>query len=343
MPIELRTGGMEQEIQYCTTSDGVRLAYSIIGKGSPMVRATHWFNHLEYDLKSSISRHMALGLAHRHKLLRYDTRGVGLSQRDVADISFEAWVRDLETVVDHAGFERFALVGISQGVGISIAYAARHPERVSHLILYDGYARGRLHQGDPAKRKETLDLARAMIRKGWGSEQEAHRQWFTSQFAPDATVEQQHAFNELQRASTTAELAERSYCAMADVNVMNLLPQVKVPTLVIHLRGDIIVRFELGQEMAAAIPGAKLVPLEGRNHLFLPGEPVHRQIFDAIASFLGEKRIRGSLPGTAEFKQRLDTKVRALEQSWLIKIVIVVAAIAGCFIFLLEMWKLWRH
>lgn len=334
---------MHQEIQYCTTSDGVRLAYSVIGKGSPMVRAAHWFTHLEYDLKSPISRHLALGLAHRHKLLRYDARGVGLSQRDVADISLEAWVRDLETVVDHAGFERFVLVGMSQGAGISIAYAVRHPERVSHLILYGGFARGILHRGDPTKRKETFDLSRAMIRQGWGSDLEAHRQWFTSQFMPHATTEQQHAFNELQRVSTTADLAERSFCVMADVNVVDLLPQVKVPTLVIHLTGDIRVASEFGQEMAAAIPGAKFVPLEGRNHFILPGDPTHRQIFDAMASFLGEKPIRGALPGTAEFKERLDTKVRALEQSWLIKIVIVIAAISGCFIFLLEMWKLWRH
>jgi pimeloyl-ACP methyl ester carboxylesterase len=334
---------MQQEIQYCTTSDGVRLAYSIIGKGSPIVRATHWYTHLEYDLKSPVSRHLALGLAHRHKLLRYDARGVGLSQRDVADISLEAWVRDLETVVDHAGFERFVLVGMSQGAAISIAYAVRHPERVSHLILYGGFARGGLHQGNPAKGKEVLDLVCAMIRRGWGSDLEAHRQWFTSQFIPDATAEQQHAFNELQRVSTTADLAERTYCAMADVNIADLLPQVKMPTLVIHVRGDITVRFKLGQEIAAAIPGAKFVPLEGRNHLLLPGEPAHRQIFDAMASFLGEKRIRGSLPGAAEFTQRLDSKVRALEQNWLIKIVIVFAAITGCFIFLLELWRLWRH
>lgn len=341
MFIKLR-GAMQQEIQYCTTSDGVRLAYSIIGKGSPLVRVAHWFTHLEYDLKSPIARHIPLGLAHRHKLLRYDQRGVGLSQHDVADISFEAWVRDLETVVDRAGFERFALVGISQGAAIAIAYTVRHPERVSHLILYGGFARGLLHRGDPAKQKELLDLARTMIRQGWGSDQETYRQWFTSQFIPDATKEQQHWFNELQRVSTTPELAERSLCAMADVNVVKLLPQVKVPTLVLNLRGDIRAPFELGQEMAAGIPNSKFVPLEGRNHLFLPGESVHRQIFDAIASFLGEKRIRGTLPGTAGFKERLEIRIKALEQNWLIKVVIVVAAITGCLIFLLELWKLWR-
>jgi pimeloyl-ACP methyl ester carboxylesterase len=333
---------MQQEIRYCTTPDGVRIAYAIVGKGPPLVRAAHWFTHLDHDLKNPVTRHIVLGMAHRHRLLRYDSRGMGLSQRDVADISMEAWIRDLETVVDHADFDRFALVGISQGAGISINYAVRHPERVSHLILLGGFARGLLHRGASAKQREMLELGCQMIRQGWGSEVEAHRQWFTSQFMPGATAEQQHAFNEMQRASTTPENAERALRAMSEVSVAGLLPQVKAPTLVINQRDDIRAPFELGQELAAGIPAAKFVPLEGRNHIFLPGEPVHRQIFDAVADFLGEKRIRGTLPGTAGLTERLETRAKALEQNWFIKIVIVLAAVTGCFIFLLEMWKLWR-
>lgn len=127
---------MQQQIQYCTTPDGIRLAYSVIGKGTPIVRASHWFNNLEYDLKSPVYRHIILGLAHHHSLLRYDARGNGLSQREVSEISFDLWISDLETVVDRAGLDRFTLVGISQGASIAVAYAVKHPDRISHLIIY---------------------------------------------------------------------------------------------------------------------------------------------------------------------------------------------------------------
>jgi pimeloyl-ACP methyl ester carboxylesterase len=157
---------MHQEIQYCTTSDGVRLAYCKIGKGTPVVRTPHWFAHLEYDLKGPIYRHQILGLAHHHSLLRYDGRGLGLSQRDVAEISFERSVEDLETVVDRAGLERFILIGLSQGGAVVVAYASRHPERVTHLIIYGGFARGVLYRDEPEKQKSTLELQRALIREG---------------------------------------------------------------------------------------------------------------------------------------------------------------------------------
>ena len=137
---------MHQEIQYCVTTDGVRLAYSTIGKGTPIVRIPHWFAHLQYDLESPIFRHQILGLAYKHSLLRYDGRGMGLSQRDVSEISFERLVADLELVVDRAKLETFALIGLSQGGATAIAYASRHPNRVSHLIVYGGFARGRLHR-----------------------------------------------------------------------------------------------------------------------------------------------------------------------------------------------------
>jgi pimeloyl-ACP methyl ester carboxylesterase len=166
---------MEQVIQYCTSTDGVRLAYSVIGKGSPIVRASHWLTHLEYDLESPVWRHWILGLADRHALVRYDARGLGLSQRDIERTSFELWVDDLASVVDALATDRFILLGASQGAPISIAYAARHPERVSHLILYGGFARGALQRGDPEKQKRLLELSLMMIREGWGSNQEAYR------------------------------------------------------------------------------------------------------------------------------------------------------------------------
>lgn len=332
---------MDQQIQYCTTPDGVRLAYSIIGKGPAMVRTPHWFAHLEHDLTSSVTRHMLLGMAHRHALLRYDPRGVGLSQRDVAEISFERWVADLETVVDQAKLDRFILFGLSQGASQAIAYAARHPDRVSHLIIFGGFARGHFHRENPEKQKEAIELSRALIRGGWGSDQESYRQFFTSQFIAEGTTEQHHSLNEMQRVAATPEMAERFMLEIADVNVVDLLPSIKCPTLVLHARRDQRAPFSLGQEIAARIPNAKFVPLETGNHMIMADEPALRVAFDAISDFLGEKRIR-TLPGTTGLTERLEKKAHALEQNWLIKIVIVLAAVTGCFIFLLELWKLWK-
>jgi pimeloyl-ACP methyl ester carboxylesterase len=332
---------MQQEIRYCTTSDGVRLAYATLGKGSLVVRASHWLTHIEHDLDSPLRRHMLLGLAHDHRVLRYDQRGQGLSQRDVGDISFERWVSDLETVVDAAGFDRFALLGLSQGAPISIAYAARHPERVSRLILYGAYARGLLHRdGSPEKLKQSLELARGLIREGWGSEEESHRQFFTSQFMPDSTAEQQHAMNEMQRLSATPAVAERLVTVTADINVVDLLPKVKAPTLVMHLRGDLRAPFVLGQEIAAAIPGARFMPLEGRNHLQLPTDPAYREFYNAVSTFLGGKPAHGILPGTANFRQRLETAIGKVEHNWFIKLVVIFAALTGVAIFFVEMWRM---
>lgn len=240
---------MQQHIQYCTTPDGVRLAYSLIGKGSPMVRTPHWFAHLEYDLESPIFRHMVLGRAKQHAFLRYDARGIGLSQRDNIDISLERWVADLEAVVDAAKLDKFILLGLSQGAAQAITYAARHPERVTHLILCGGFTRGLLHREDPQKQKEkeNLELACALIRNGWGSGEESHRQFFTSQFIPDASKELQHSLNEMQRVAATPAMAERYLRGIAEINVIGLLPLVKTPTLVLHAAGDLRVPYSFAQ------------------------------------------------------------------------------------------------
>jgi pimeloyl-ACP methyl ester carboxylesterase len=287
---------MHQEVQYCTTPDGVRLAYSRIGKGTPIVRIPHWFAQLEHDLKGPIYRHQILGLAHCHTLLRYDGRGLGLSQRDIREISFDRLVEDLETVVNHAGLERFILTGLSQGGAVAIAYASRHPERLTHLIIYGAFARGLLHRENPEKQRQMLELSRALIREGWGSGQDSYREFFTSQFIPNATMEHHRWLNEVQRISATPDVAERLLCLNADINVVDLLPKVRVPTLVMHSRDESRVPFSLGQEIAAGIPGAKFVPLESRNHIILADEPANRQFFDAIAAFVGDRPIRGPLP-----------------------------------------------
>jgi pimeloyl-ACP methyl ester carboxylesterase len=333
---------MHQEIQYCTTSDGVRLAYSIIGKGTPIVRTPHWFAHLESDMEGPIYRHQLLGLAHHHSLLRYDGRGVGLSQRDIAEISFDRTVEDLETVVDRAGLQRFILVGLSQGAGLAIAYAVRHPGRLSHLIICGGYARGELHRENPEKQREKLELTRSLIRQGWGSDQDSYREFFTSAFIPDGSIEHYRWLNRSQRIAATAEVAERILDMNAGIDVTGLLPKVRVPTLVLHSRADQRVPFGLGQEIAAGIPGAKFVPLETRNHIVLSDEPANRQLFNAITVFLGDPPIRGALPGTATLKERVEKKVGALERNWVMKVVVIVASITGVILFIEEVWRALR-
>ena len=332
----------KQVIQYCVTPDGVRIAYSVIGNGSPIVRPSHWLTHLEYDLKSPVALPMVLGMSHRHAFVRYDARGEGMSQRDVAEISFDLWLNDLETVVDALELERFALLGISQGSAVAIAYAARHPERVSHLIIYGGFARGLLHRHDIERERRVLELSRTMVREGWGSDQQAYRQWFTSQFLPGATAEQARWFNDLELVSATPEIAEKHVVAAADINVFELLKEVRTPTLVLHCRGDQRVPFSNGEEIAANIPGAKFVPLEGQNHTFLAGEPAHRAFVDAVSSFLGDPPMKGTLPGTAGRSARLQSAVARVEQNWLVKVIVIFAAITGVVIFFLELWRMFH-
>jgi pimeloyl-ACP methyl ester carboxylesterase len=332
-------GSMHQEIKYCTTSDGVRLAYSIIGKGTPIVRLPHWFAHLECDLESPIFRHQILGLAHRHALLRYDGRGIGLSQREVLDISFGRLLEDLETVVDQVGFQKFSLIGLSQGAALAIAYASRHPERVSHLIVFGGFALGRLHRGSRQESKDRVDLECALIRQGWGSDDASFREFFTSQFIPDGGIELHRSLNQLQRMATSPEVAERLVRVIADTNVVDLLPLVKAPTLVLHARGDLRVPFDQGQKIARGIAGAKFVPLDTRNHTIMADDPANRQLFDAIAAFLGDRRIR-TLPGTATFAERTQRRVVAMERSWVIKMVAILAALAAAVVSFVQFFRL---
>jgi len=272
---------LNQEVHICTASDGVRIAYALAGQGPPLVKAANWLNHLEYDWQSPIWSHLLHEFAARHQLIRYDERGNGLSDWDVQDISFEAFVRDLESVVDAAKLERFALLGISQGCAVSIVYAIRHPERVSHLVLYGGFARGRTKR-DPEHARTLFSI----IQQGWGKENPAHRQFFTSLFFPDGTPEQMQWFNDLQRMTTSTENALRIMRATGELDVSDLLSQVKVPTLVLHCRNDAWVVFDEGRRLAAGIPGAKFVALESRNHLVLETEPAWEKFTSEITAFL---------------------------------------------------------
>ena len=277
------SGALDQEIRFCTASDGVRLAYASVGSGPPLVKAANWLSHLDHDWESPVWRHVLHALSANHRLVRYDKRGNGLSDWDAEDISFEAFVRDLETVVDVAGLDRFALLGISQGCAVSIAYAVRHPERVTNLVLYGGYAVGWRSRED----NEIHEALLTLVRTGWGKENPAFRQVFTSRFIPGGSEKQMRWFNELQQVTTSADNAIRILETFGAIDVRHLLAKVDVPTLVLHCREDAVVAFELGSDLAKGIPGARLVPLEGRNHLILEDEPAWPKFLTETRRFLG--------------------------------------------------------
>jgi pimeloyl-ACP methyl ester carboxylesterase/DNA-binding winged helix-turn-helix (wHTH) protein len=284
-PLPAAGAALRQEIQFCTASDGARIAYATVGSGPPLVKAANWLNHLEYDWESPVWSPLLKVLAAEFQLVRYDERGNGLSDWDVEDISFEAFVRDLESVVDAIGLARFPLLGISQGCAVSIAYAARHPERVSHLVLYGGYARGRRQRGQQAE-IEAADALTTLIRQGWGRENPAFRQIFTSQFIPGGSAEQVRWFNDLQRITTSAENAVRLRRTIDDIDVAALLPRLRVPTLVLHCRNDAVQPFEEGRRMAAGLAGSRFVALEGSNHIILETEPAWPRFLDEVMRFL---------------------------------------------------------
>lgn len=277
---------LRQEIGYCRAADGVRLAYAKVGRGPRLFKAANYLNHLEYDWECPVTRHLLHGLARNFTLLRYDARGNGLSDWDVPDVSFEAWVSDLETVADDVGWERFPLMGMSQGCAISIAYAVRHPQRVSHLILYGSFARGRMVRAVSDEQREKIRAMETLVRFGWGEENAAFRQMFTSLFVPDGSKEQIDLFNELQRRTTSPECAARYFRTTNEIDVRALLPKIRVPTLVLHLRDDAVHAFEFGREVAAGIPGARFVPLPGKNHMPLEQDPAAPRILEEINLFL---------------------------------------------------------
>jgi len=284
-----------QQIRFCTSADGVRIAYATSGSGPPLVKVGTWMTHVELDWESSVWRPWLRELSRDHTFLRYDARGCGLSDREVPELSLEAWVRDLETVADAAGIERFPLLGLSQGGAIAIAYAARHPERVSHLVLHGAFARGRLRRNPSPQLREDAETLAKLAELGWGKDDPAYRQFFTTQFIPDSTPEQQRWWNELQRSTISPANAGRFMRAFNEVDVTELARQVSCPTLVTHSKGDARVPFEEGRTVASLIPGARFVPVESRNHVLLEHEPAWQRWLEEVRAFLPEAA-RGGAP-----------------------------------------------
>ena len=278
---------MEQEIHFCTTHDGVRIAYATVGQGPPLVKAANWLSHLDFDWDSPVWRHWIHFFVDHFRFIRYDERGCGMTDWNVGDLSSDRWVEDLESVVEASGHRvPCALLGICQGASICIAYAVRHPERVSRLILYGGYARGWAHRHDVPGQKE-YEAITELIRRGWGKQNPVFRQIFTSRFIPDGSPEQIEWWNELCRKTTTPDIAVELLRARAEIDVTHLLAQVRTPTLVVHARDDQVCPLAEGRLLASEIPGAEFVELDSRNHVLLEHEPAWPRFKESVLDFLG--------------------------------------------------------
>jgi DNA-binding winged helix-turn-helix (wHTH) protein/pimeloyl-ACP methyl ester carboxylesterase len=282
-----RSSGLvhKQEISFCRSTDNVNIAFAEVGHGPPLIKAANWLTHLEYDWESPVWSPLLQRLAEKNRLVRYDTRGTGLSDREVEDFSFNGFMRDFESVIDAVEPDRFAILGISQGAAVAIAYAAAHPERVTKLVLYGGYAQGRNKRGS-LDEIEKANLFLSLMQHGWGDEHSAFMRAFCSLFIPNGTPEQNKWFADLQRITTTAENGARIRVACHEIDVASLLPKIRVPTLVLHARHDNVVPLEQGRLMAASIPNARLVTLESDNHVLLADEPAWGKFFEEVEDFL---------------------------------------------------------
>jgi pimeloyl-ACP methyl ester carboxylesterase len=281
---------LRQDIRIALGADGVRLAYATVGAGPPLVKAANWLNHLEFDWESPVWRRLFRELATRRTLIRYDERACGLSDPDPSEMSLDAWVLDLESVVDASGLDRFPLLGISQGCAVCIEYAARHPDRVSGLILHGGYSAG--WRADPSYGPAEIarrDASIEIVRHGWGEDTPAYRQMFTLTFIPGGTPAEVAWFNELERRTVTPDNAVRFMEAFAHIDVRDRLSEVKAPTLVLHSRGDQRIHYEKGRELAMGIPGARFVLLESDNHLILEHEPAFEHWMAETLRFLSDE------------------------------------------------------
>lgn len=275
-----------QQIRYCVSPDGVRIAYATSGAGPSIVKAANWLTHLDVEWSSPIWSHWIAGLSRRHTLVRYDERGCGLSDWEVGAFDFDDWVEDLELVVDSAGLDRFPLLGVSQGGAVAVAYAVRHPERVSRLVLVGAYARGRLTRAQTAEEREEAALDLDVGRVAWRRDDSAFRQVFASQFLPDADADAWAAFNDLQRTTTSTENVVRFLDVFAHVDVSALAPQVACPTLVVHSRGDQRVPASQARELAALIPDARLELLDSGNHILMADEPAWPVFLAEVERFI---------------------------------------------------------
>ena len=279
----MSASGPAQQIRFCESPDGVRIAYAVSGTGPPLLVSTCWLSHLQHDWESPVWRHFLEDIGRFATIIRYDERGYGLSDWDVTDHSLEARIGDLEAVADHAGFDRFALMGMAQGGPPAIAYTHRHPERVTRLLFYGSYA-GMISAGPETD--EDIEAFAQMIKVGWGRPQHHFRRVFTSMMIPGATEEQMRWLDELQRVAAAATTASNALRQRSKADCLPLLPLLDVPTLVLHSVGDQMNDFECGRLLATRIRGARLVPLPSDNHIVLGDEPAWPVLVEEVRRFL---------------------------------------------------------
>jgi DNA-binding SARP family transcriptional activator/pimeloyl-ACP methyl ester carboxylesterase len=286
-PGEDEGSALDQQVRFCKAADGTNIAYATVGEGPPLIKTANWLNHLDFDWESPVWRHIFRGLSDGRSLIRYDARGNGLSDWNIEDFSFDRQVNDLETVVEACGLNRFPLLGMSQGCAVSIEFAARYPEKVSKLILVGGYARGWNRTGSPDLIRQTEAMI-TLVGIGWGRDNPAFRQMFTSMFMPDAPLENQSWFNELQRMTTTPRNAANLLRATGNVDITDRLADIHMPTLVLHARNDMRIPFNAGRELAGGIPGARFVSLNSRNHILPESDPAWPILLKEVMEFLDE-------------------------------------------------------
>ena len=287
---------MRQQIRFCSAPDGAKLAYATSGDGPPLVMSATWLTHLEHQWRSLAWKPWLEELSSRYTVLRYDSRGCGLSDRQLGDITFDTWVSDFETVIDAAGFERFDLVGTCQGGPIVMEYARRHPERVSHLVLYGTYARGRFRRGSIPGEAEKARVMLDLVRLGWGHEQHEFARVWATQFQPGGTLEHLRSWCEQQHLATSAENALRLLPISWQLDMSDTARSVKVPTLVVHVERDRVVPIEEGRHLAGLIPGSRFVQLDGENHMPIGAEPAWKRVLEEVRAFLGCGAARRTLP-----------------------------------------------
>jgi pimeloyl-ACP methyl ester carboxylesterase/DNA-binding CsgD family transcriptional regulator len=279
---------MKQDIQFCISPDGAKLAYAVTGDGPPLVMSATWLTHLEHQWQSLAWRPWLDAFSAEFKLLRYDSRGCGLSDRDPQDLSFDAWVRDFESVIDAAGFQQFSILATCQGGPVAIAYAARHPRRVRRLVLYGTYSLGRMRWQHLPKEVEKARVLTQIMRVGWAQENHALLQLWADAFQPGGTVEHLRSWGEQQRAATSAETAVRFLEIGWNADVREAARNIKCPVLILHPTRDAVVPIEEGRSLVSLIPGSRFVELDSENHMPLADEPAWPRLVSEIRGFLAE-------------------------------------------------------
>lgn len=301
---------VQQQIRFCTAHDGVRLAYAVTGEGPPLVKVANCLTHLELDVESPIWRPWIEELSTAHRLIRYDERGSGLSDWEVDGLSYENWIRDLETIVDEVGLDRFPLLGFSQGGSVAIGYAARHPERVTRLVLCQTAGRGSLVRATTEEQREAARVRIRNLEIGWGSDEPWFQQAFAGTFVPDATTEQQRWLAGIQRLSTNPRNAARMSRECSGIDAHPLAARLRCPTLVLHSEGDVIAPLAEARKLAAAIPDARFVMLQGRNHILVEGEPAWAEFLRHVRAFLAEPDALAARAGPAALPDELSSRER---------------------------------